>query len=129
MRILAGCLALSLLAGCSAVQQAMPPAPKTPQQTVYEVKAALVSAEDAGLAFAAQVCPTPILCRDPRVKAVTDAIVSADTVMNAAEAAVRADKPDTPAAQAAAIDAQAALAALQKVLAQYGVQTTTSGGK
>ncbi len=109
------------LAACSTLEQAVPPAPKTPQQTVYEIKAGLVTAEDAGLAWAAQICPTAGSCQDGRVGVVMRAMVSADSLVAAAERAVRANAATTSATSQAINDATAALTALQAILTQYGV--------
>jgi len=123
MKMLAALCAALALTACAAV----PPAPKTPAQIVYEVKAAFVSAEDAGLSFAEQVCPDPKTCQDSRVKAVAKALVAADTAIAAAEKTVRALPSDASDAQAAAAGAQNALDAFKAILAQYGVTTTSSG--
>ena len=124
--LLFAAMAMALLAGCTTVEQAVPAAPKTPAETVFEVKAAFVSAEDAGLAWAATACPTPSTCQDSRVKAVMEAIVTADVAISGAEETVQANAASSTGAQGAVTDAQAALAAFQAVLAQYGVKTAAT---
>jgi hypothetical protein len=124
------CLALAACSGVTqTIEQAIPPAPKTPQQTVYEVKAALISTEDAALAWAGQICPTASSCTDKRVAAVMQGVISADTIVNSAEAATQANASTSSTAIQAANDASAALTALQAILTQYGVTTSATSTK
>ena len=63
---LAGLLLLTSLAGCQALS--VPPLPKSPAQTVYELK----TAEAAALIIAVKYkslppCPTVPICSDPKV--------------------------------------------------------------
>lgn len=127
LSIMAAALLCLSLGACSELEQAVPPAPKTAQQTVFETKAAFVSAEDAALAWAGQVCPTPSICQDARVKTVMQAIITADTLINAAETSAQANASTTSSATQQAIDdATTALTALQNILAQYGVSGSTA---
>ena len=81
MKIVILAAALLCATGCATIQSAVngvvPPAPKTAQQTVAETKAGLVVAEDAALAFAAQVCPNAGACRDARVTDIVKGMVTA----------------------------------------------------
>lgn len=113
------------ISACSNVQQAasqaIPPVPKTPVQTVYEIKGALVAAEDAIDIWAASKCASPSSCHDDAVRTVMQAVVSADTIVGAAETAARANAVANDNVTEAINDAQAALAALQKLMQQYNI--------
>lgn len=123
------CLALSACAGVTqTIEQAIPPAPKTPQQTVFEIKAALISAEKLASPWAAQICPVAASCKDARVVDVMNGIVTTDTLVSSAETAVKANAATTDSTQKAITDAQAALTALQQLLQQYGISTSTTKG-
>jgi hypothetical protein len=117
--ILGSLTALALLAGCTAVQNLLPPAPKTTAQSVYEIKGALVSAEDAALAYETTACPVVRPCTAPGAAEINQAIVTADSAVNVAEAAV---KSGSTATSAIAI-AQAAIQALQALVTQYAPPT------
>jgi len=131
LKWLAGALAASLcvvVVACSTVNQAVPPAPNSPQQIVFELKAGLISAEDLAVQWANHECTVPASCKDQRVTDLMKAVVSADTLINAAETAVRENATAPDVATKAINDAQAALTALQLLLQQYGVTTATTKG-
>jgi hypothetical protein len=112
------------LSACEAVKAVIPPVPKTPAQGVYEARAAQVTAAAGALAWVKTVCPNQAACNDPRVDAVVDASITADTVISTAEATVRSGTTDQTALQKAATAAQNALSAFQAILTQYGVKMT-----
>lgn len=112
------------LAGCSSIQAVVPPAPNTSAQVVYEARAAQVTAAAGALAWVKTVCPIQATCNDPRVDAVVDGSITADTVISTAEATVRSGTSDSTALQKAATAAQNALSAFQAILTQYGVKVT-----
>ena len=114
-----------LLGGCATVSNLMPPSPKTAAQTVYEIKAGLVSGEDAALAYEATVCgiPTPgVPCTKPGAAAINQAVISADAAVNAAEKAVK----NGSSAAAPIADALAAVQALQAIVQQYAPSPTSA---
>ena len=128
MKIVILAAALLCATGCATIQSAVngvvPPAPKTAQQTVAETKAGLGVAEDAALAFAAQVCPNAGACRDARVTDIVKGMVTADAAIQLAENHVRATADGTPSALQAVSDAAGALGLFKTILVQYGVKLT-----
>lgn len=100
------------LAACASIT---PPAPATPAQTVYDIKAALVAAEDIALGYEQARCGTASPCTAPGAPQINQAIITADAAVNAAEAAVRANGSDTSAIAVA----QSAVQVLQALIAQY----------
>ena len=115
-------IAVSLcLASCGPLKTLTPPAPKTPAQTVYDIKASLVAAEDVALGYERSQCGIQVPCTAPGAAQINQAIPAADKAVNAAEAKVKANGSDTSAIAAA----QAAVQALQALIAQYDPSAAT----
>lgn len=100
------------LCGCSGLQGTLPPAPKSSQQTVFELKGALIAAEDGALAIETSLCPATALCINATAVALNKAMLDADTLISLAEIAVRSGSSG----ESEIAKAQAAVTALQTLV-------------
>lgn len=105
------------LGGCTGTAglTAALPAPKSPQQSVYDLKVALVVAEDGAITYQNTACHGVVPCTAPGASALNQAMLSADTLISAAETAVRSGGNAT----GAIAQAQAAITTLQTLVTQY----------
>lgn len=119
---------LPALAGCGAkvAGTALPPAPQSPAQAVYEATGAYAGALAAAVAYrqlpACGAVGAPVVCADPAVVA---KLRAADTV---AEATLHAAQVTVTTGASAGVQAEA-VAAAQGAVASLTVLTTTLGVK